>query len=93
MLSVYLSEMSVLAECKIVLVWSDWRTSVWRVGVKLKYEVLVEVWNTWRDVGTRERLAPTLHTLLLQSLHTRTILHSHSTDISLKYTLNIHITN
>ena len=36
---------------------------------------------------------PTPHTLLLQSLHTRACLHSHSTDISLKYTLNIRTTN
>ena len=41
MLTVYFSEMSVLCECEIVLVWSDWRMSVWGVGVKLKYEVLV----------------------------------------------------
>ena len=32
-LTVYFSEMSVLCECEIVLVWSDWRRSVWGVGV------------------------------------------------------------
>ena len=53
MLTVYCSEMSVLCECEIVLVWSDWRRSVWGVGVKLKYEVLVwslehvKGWDMW----------------------------------------------
>ena len=41
MLTVYFSEMSVLCECEIVLVWSNWISSVWGVGVKLKFEVLV----------------------------------------------------
>ena len=52
MLTVYLSEMSVLCECEIVLVRSDWR----RPGV---CEVLVpcevEVWSVGVKFGTCER--------------------------------------